>query len=45
MREKLRFSNSGIRERKREVKRECVEVEDEFGRKEGSQVKTHDHDP
>ena len=29
------FSNGGFRERKREVERECVKVEDEFGGKLG----------
>ena len=36
MREKWRFSIGGFNERKREVERDCVEVEDDFGEKEGS---------
>ena len=36
MREKWTFSNGGFRERKREVEKEFVKVEDDLGKKERS---------
>ena len=46
MREKWRFSNGGFREIKRDVERESVKVEDEFGEKRRvTMVKTFDRSP